>query len=73
MTREPNEYARDCEMFITKLRNVKMSVSELTNTNDRFAIAVDVSNMKVIRIDTEDKDALNKILQATRQTRDSKA
>jgi hypothetical protein len=60
-------------MFITKLRNVKMYEPELRNVNDRFAIAVDVSNMTAIRIDTEDKDALNKILQATRQTRDSKA
>ena len=60
-------------MFITKLRNVKMYEPKLTNINDRFAIAVDVSNMKVIRIDTEDKDALNKILQATGQTGDSKA
>ena len=60
-------------MFITKLRNVKMYEPELPNVNDRFAIAVDVSNMTAIRIDTEDKDALNKILQATRQTRDSAA
>ena len=60
-------------MFITKLRNVKMYEPELRNVNDRFAIAVDVSNMTAIRIDTEDKDALNKILQATGQTGDSKA
>lgn len=60
-------------MFITKLRNVKMYEPELPNVNDRFAIAVDVSNMTAIRIDTEDKDALNKILQATGQTGDSAA
>lgn len=60
-------------MFITKLRNVKMYEPKLTNTNDRFAIAVDVSNMKVIRIDLKDKNAFNKILQATGQTGDSTA
>ena len=60
-------------MFITKLRNVKMYEPKLTNTNDRFAIAVDTSNMKVIRIDLKDKNAFNKILQATGQTGDSKA